>query len=137
MGNFAKLLLCFGSFYPFSYYPLSGKLIHYDAAEIEIEYELPSYGSVEAQRIERLKWDDKAFERALDRTLGKPDVKVDKSPDVMNYEQYLEKLSKDIESKTPVLLEDKKSKELSDNFIVSLTLFCFLLSFASFFNDTS
>jgi hypothetical protein len=63
-GSLRKYSYASISFYPFSYYPLSGKLIHYDAAEIEIEYELPSYGSLEAQRIERLKWDDKAFEKA-------------------------------------------------------------------------
>ncbi|MGB2697088.1 MAG: C25 family cysteine peptidase, partial [Candidatus Zixiibacteriota bacterium] len=52
------------SFYPFSYHPLSGKLIYYDAAEIEIEYELPSSGSLEAQRVERLGWDTLADEKA-------------------------------------------------------------------------
>ena len=63
-GSLRKYSYASVSFYPFSYHPLSGKLIYYDAAEIEIEYELPSYGSSEAQRIERLKWDNKAFEKA-------------------------------------------------------------------------
>jgi hypothetical protein len=63
-GSLRKYSYASVSFYPFSYHPLSGKLIHYDAAEIEIEYELPSFGSSEAQRIERLKWDDKALEKA-------------------------------------------------------------------------
>lgn len=52
------------SFCPFSYYAQSGKLIHYDAAQVTINYSLPSPGGLEAERVEKLKWDTLADERA-------------------------------------------------------------------------
>jgi hypothetical protein len=52
------------TFYPFSYHPQSGRLIHHDAAQVTINYSLPSLASLEAQRVEQLKWDTAADERA-------------------------------------------------------------------------
>jgi hypothetical protein len=63
-GSLRKYSYASVSFYPFSYSPLSGRLIHYDGAEIEIEYELPLSGSLEAHKVELLKWDDLADEKA-------------------------------------------------------------------------
>jgi hypothetical protein len=63
-GTLRKYSYASVSFYPFSYHPQSGRLIHYDAAQIIINYSLPSPGSSEAQRIEKLKWDTLADERA-------------------------------------------------------------------------
>jgi hypothetical protein len=63
-GTLRKYSYASVSFYPFSYHPQSSRLIRYDAAHITINYELPSPGSSEAQRVEELKWDDLADERA-------------------------------------------------------------------------
>ena len=63
-GTLRKYSYASVSFYPFSYHPQSGRLIHYDAAHITVNYDLPSPGSLEAQRIEDMKWDDLADERA-------------------------------------------------------------------------
>lgn len=63
-GSLRKYSYASVSFYPFSYHPRSARLIHYDGAEIEIKYELPLSGSAEAQKVELLKWDDIADERA-------------------------------------------------------------------------
>jgi len=52
------------SFYPFSYHPQSGRLIYYDVAQVFINHTLPSPGSDEALRVEELKWDHVADERA-------------------------------------------------------------------------
>jgi len=52
------------SFYPFSYHSQSGRLIYYDVAQAFINYTLPSPGSDEALRVEELKWDHAADERA-------------------------------------------------------------------------
>ena len=63
-GTLRKYSYASVSFYPFSYHPQSGRLIHYDAAQISINYSLPSPGSPEAQRAEELKWDAVADEKA-------------------------------------------------------------------------
>jgi hypothetical protein len=63
-GTLRKYSYASVSFYPFSYHPQSGRLIHYDAAQIIINYSLPSPGSPEAQRAEELKWDVVADEKA-------------------------------------------------------------------------
>jgi hypothetical protein len=63
-GTLRKYSYASVSFYPFSYHPQSGKLIHYDAAEISVNYNLPPPGSSEAQRMEAMKWDNLADQRA-------------------------------------------------------------------------
>ena len=62
-GGLRKYPYASVSFYPFSYHPQSGRLIHYDAAQISINYTLPSPGSDEALRVEELKWDHEADAR--------------------------------------------------------------------------
>ncbi len=64
-GSLRKYSYASISFYPFSYHPQSGKLIHHDGAEIKIEYYLPSPGTPEAQKVEESKWDVVAHERAF------------------------------------------------------------------------
>ena len=64
MGTLRKYSYASVSFYPFSYHPESGRLIYYDGARISINYSLPSPGSSEAQRVEELKWDMVADEKA-------------------------------------------------------------------------
>jgi len=63
-GTLRKYSYASVSVYPFSYYPLSGRLFRYDAVGINVKYSLPTLGSNEAQRIEMLKWDTLADERA-------------------------------------------------------------------------
>lgn len=63
-GTLRKYSYASVSFYPFSYHPRSGRLVHYDAAEIILHYSLPSPGSSEAQRVEYLKRDTLADEKA-------------------------------------------------------------------------
>lgn len=63
-GGLRKYSYASVSFCPFAYHPRSGRLIHYDAAQINVKYELPSPGSVEAEEVEKLKWDTLADERA-------------------------------------------------------------------------
>lgn len=63
-GTLRKYSYVSASFYPFSYHPQSGRLIHYDGAQISIEYDLPSPGTAEAQKVEESKWDAAADERA-------------------------------------------------------------------------
>ena len=63
-GTLRKYSYASVSFYPFSYHPQSGRLIYYDAAQITIKYTLPSPGSLEAQKVEEMKWDNLADERA-------------------------------------------------------------------------
>ena len=63
-GGLRKYSYASVSFYPFSYYPQSGRLIYYEAAEINVKYDLPSPGSPEAKKVEQLKWDDVALEKA-------------------------------------------------------------------------
>lgn len=63
-GGLRKYSYASVSFYPFSYYPHSGRLIYYEAAEINVKYDLPPPGSVEVKNVERLKWDDLADEKA-------------------------------------------------------------------------
>jgi len=63
-GTLRKYSYASVSFYPFTYHPKSGRLIRYKGAQISINYHLPSAGSPEAQRVEQLKWDTVADERA-------------------------------------------------------------------------
>ena len=63
-GTLRKYSYASVSFYPFSYHPQSGRLIYYDAAQINISYSLPSPGSPEAQGVEEVRWDALADEKA-------------------------------------------------------------------------
>ena len=63
-GTLRKYPYASVSFYPFSHNPQSGRLIHYEAARIIINYDLPSPGSAEALAVEASKWDNSADERA-------------------------------------------------------------------------
>jgi hypothetical protein len=63
-GALRKYSFASVSFYPFSYYAQSGRLIHYDSAQIIIRYSLPSLGSLEGERVEKLRWDTLADEKA-------------------------------------------------------------------------
>ncbi len=63
-GTLRKYSYACVSFYPFDYHPQSGRLIHYDAAQIIIHFGLPSAGSPEGQRVEELRWDTLADEKA-------------------------------------------------------------------------
>lgn len=56
-GTIRKYSYAMVSFYPFSYYPNSGRLIHYNMARISISYDLPLADRPEMQRIEDLKSD--------------------------------------------------------------------------------
>lgn len=74
-GTLRKYSYVSVSFYPFSYHPKSGRLVHYDAARIVISYDLLTPGSSEAQRVEELKWDNLADERAARLFVNYPEVK--------------------------------------------------------------
>jgi hypothetical protein len=63
-GTLRKYSYAAVSFYPFSYHPQSGRLIHYNAAQIVISYDLPNPGSHEAERIEVMKWDNLVDKKA-------------------------------------------------------------------------
>jgi hypothetical protein len=63
-GTLRKYSYASVSFYPFSYHPQSGRLIHYHAAQIIIDYHLPSFGSLEAQRVAEFGWDTLADGKA-------------------------------------------------------------------------
>lgn len=63
-GTLRKYSYASVSFYPFSYLPLSGKLIFYHAARIAVDYSPPAAGSVEALTVENQKWDKIADEKA-------------------------------------------------------------------------
>ena len=63
-GTLRKYSYASVSFYPFSYHPQSGRLIYHPAAQISVEYELPSPGTEEAKKVEEMKWDKAADEKA-------------------------------------------------------------------------
>jgi hypothetical protein len=63
-GTLRKYSYVSVSFYPFGYHPQSGRLIYYSSALVTVSYDLPDPGTVEAQKLERLKWDTVADERA-------------------------------------------------------------------------
>jgi hypothetical protein len=65
-GTLRKYSYASVSFYPFSYHPLSGRLIHHSYAEIIINYEMPVTGSAEHKRVEENKLDTSADEQASD-----------------------------------------------------------------------
>ena len=81
-GGLRKYSYASVSFYPFSYHPLSGKLIFYDAAEINIEYDLPSPGTSEAERTKELKWDAVADEKASRLFVNYEEIKDSYYPEV-------------------------------------------------------
>jgi hypothetical protein len=63
-GTLRKYSYASVSFYPFEYHPLSRRLVYYSSATISISYSLPSPGSMEADRVEKLKSDTVADQRA-------------------------------------------------------------------------
>jgi hypothetical protein len=63
-GTLRKYSYASVSFYPFTYHPKSGRLIYYDAAQIAINYDLPTPVSLEAEGIEEMMWDKLADKRA-------------------------------------------------------------------------
>jgi hypothetical protein len=63
-GSLRKYSYACVSFCPFRYRPLSGRLVHFDAARVVIHYRLSEPGSVEAERAEELKWDTLADREA-------------------------------------------------------------------------
>jgi len=60
---------------PFRYHPLSGRLIHYDTAQIIINYDLPSFDRSNFQKVEESKWDTLADERASKLFVNYDEVK--------------------------------------------------------------
>ncbi len=64
LGTLRKYSYVSVSFYPFSYHPQSGRLVHFHAAQINIRYDVPSPGTAEAQQVEESKWDNLADEKA-------------------------------------------------------------------------
>ena len=75
LGTLRKYSYVSVSFYPFSYHPLSGRLVHYHAAQITIEYNLPSPGTIEAQGAEESKWDDLADKKAAELFVNYDEMK--------------------------------------------------------------
>ena len=63
-GTLRKYSYASVSFHPFSYHPQSGRLTYCPAARISVEFELPSPGTEEARKVEEMKWDNLADERA-------------------------------------------------------------------------
>jgi Peptidase family C25/Propeptide_C25/Dockerin type I domain len=63
-GTIRKYSYVTVSFYPFSYYPKSCRLIHYNSARISISYDLPTTDSPEMQMINDLKSDTLADAQA-------------------------------------------------------------------------
>jgi hypothetical protein len=63
-GTLRKYSYASIAFYPFSYLPESGKLLHYDAARIRITIDEPSKDSPEALQLEMLMTDDLADQQA-------------------------------------------------------------------------
>ncbi|MGB7060976.1 MAG: C25 family cysteine peptidase [Candidatus Zixiibacteriota bacterium] len=63
-GTLRKYSYASVSFYPFGYHPQSGRLIYRPAAQISIKYELPSPGTEQAKKVEEMKWDNLADEKA-------------------------------------------------------------------------
>jgi hypothetical protein len=63
-GTLRKYAYVSVSVCPFSYYPLSGRLLYHGSARIVVHYALPSAESAEARRIEEFKRDRIADERA-------------------------------------------------------------------------
>ncbi len=74
-GALRKYAYASVSFYPFSYYPQSGRLEYYSRAEITINYDLPIPGSIEAQKVEALKWDNAADRRAAELFVNYDQIK--------------------------------------------------------------
>jgi hypothetical protein len=64
------------SFYPFSYHPQSGRLVHYHAAQINVRYDRPFPGTAEAQRVDESKWDNLADQRASELFVNYNEMKA-------------------------------------------------------------
>jgi hypothetical protein len=63
-GTLRKYSYASVSFYPFEYHPVSGLLAFFNSAEISVTYDLPAPGGAEAARVESLKHDTVADEKA-------------------------------------------------------------------------
>jgi len=75
LGTLRKYSYVSVSFYPFSYHPQSGRLVHYHAAQITIKYNLPSPGTAEAQRVDESKRDNLADQRASELFVNYDEMK--------------------------------------------------------------
>ncbi|MBD3169449.1 MAG: hypothetical protein GF307_08195, partial [candidate division Zixibacteria bacterium] len=73
-GTLRKYSYVSTAFYPFDYYPQTGKLTLYRSAEILINYNLPPPGSEEFARAELLKHDTAAYERASRIFINFPEI---------------------------------------------------------------
>lgn len=80
-GTLRKYSYASVSFYPFSYHPQSGRLIYYPAAQIRVEYELPSPGTEQANRVEEMKWDNLADEKASRLFVNYDEIKRQYQPE--------------------------------------------------------
>jgi hypothetical protein len=89
-GSLRKHSYASVSFCPFSYHPQSGRLVYCDAAHFTISYSLPSPGSSEAQRVEELKWDTTADERASQLFVNYQQVKELYQPSGVQADDSLE-----------------------------------------------
>ncbi len=69
-GTFRKYSYVLVSIYPFNYNPKSGKLIHYDSAQIKINYVFSSSNS-----IEKIKMDTRADKKAADLFINYDQIK--------------------------------------------------------------
>lgn len=74
-GGLRKYAYASIQYYPFSYYPQSGRLQFYGRAEITVNYDLPVPGSPEARRVEELKWDKSADQRAAELFVNYDQIK--------------------------------------------------------------
>lgn len=88
-GTLRKYSYVSVSFNPFGYFPQSGKLIYYDSAKIRVNYDLPVPGSAEALKIEKLKWDTAADEKASRLFVNYERVRELYSPRGSRPEEYL------------------------------------------------
>ncbi len=63
-GTLRKYSYASVAFCPFTYHPVSGRLIYHDRVDVAVNYTLPAVGSVEVEHIEQLLADCVADERA-------------------------------------------------------------------------
>jgi len=63
-GTLRKYAYASVSFCPFRYLPRSGRLLRYEAAEVDIHYALPPAGSSTEEYVQKLKWDTVADDDA-------------------------------------------------------------------------
>ncbi|MFH1841911.1 MAG: C25 family cysteine peptidase, partial [bacterium] len=69
------------TFCPFTYHPLSGRLIHHATARVEIDYTLPAPGSPDAESVAMNNQDRAAAERARRLFVNFRDVEMSYQPD--------------------------------------------------------